>query len=63
MKKIHEKIRPTLVGLSVGQVASFPIARLKSVRTQASELGAILDRQYTTRTDRQNRLIIVARAE
>jgi hypothetical protein len=41
----------------------FPISRMKSVRTQASELGAILNRQYTTRTDRVNGTIVVARAE
>lgn len=36
-----EKIRPALVALEVGDAIVFPISRLKSVRTQASELGAI----------------------
>ena len=36
-----EKIRPALVALEVGDTVTFPISRLKSVRTQASELGAI----------------------
>jgi hypothetical protein len=63
MKKICEKIRPSLVGLKVGQTALFSISKLKSVRTQASELGAMLNRKYTTRTDRAKKIIIVARAE
>lgn len=63
MKKISEKIRPSLIALKVGEAVVFPISRMKSVRTQASELGAILNRQYTTRTDRVNGTIVVARAE
>lgn len=45
------KIRPALVELKVGETISFPISRLKSVRTQASELGAIYERQFKTKTD------------
>jgi hypothetical protein len=63
MNKICEKIRPTIIGLKVGEAVMFPIAKMKSVRTQASELGAILDRQFTTRMDRENRVIVVARAQ
>jgi hypothetical protein len=63
MKKISEKIRPSLIALKVGEAVMFPISRMKSVRTQASELGAILNRHYTTRTDRVNGIIVVARAE
>ena len=33
-----EKIRPALTALEVGDAVVFPISRLKSVRTQASEL-------------------------
>lgn len=42
MSENLEKIRPALVALEVGESVSFPISRLKSVRTQASELGAII---------------------
>jgi hypothetical protein len=63
MNKICEKIRPTIIDLKVGEAVMFPIAKMKSVRTQASELGAILDRQFTTRMDRENRVIVVARAQ
>lgn len=35
------KIRPALTALKIGESITFPISKLKSVRTQASELGAI----------------------
>lgn len=37
------KIRPALTALKIGESITFPISKLKSVRTQASELGAIQD--------------------
>ena len=61
MSENLEKIRPALVALEVGEYVSFPISRLKSVRTQASELGAIYNRQFKTRTDRENHTITVKR--
>lgn len=61
MNENTQKIRPTLVELKVGDSATFPIARLKSVRTQASELGAIYNRQFTTKTDRSAQTIVVRR--
>ena len=42
------KIRPALTALKIGESITFPISKLKSVRTQASELGAIYNRQYKT---------------
>lgn len=56
-----EKIRPVLLALEVGNAVTFPISRLKSVRTQASELGAIYNRQFKTKTDRENQTITVTR--
>lgn len=61
MAKNLEKIRPVLVALEVGNAVTFPISRLKSVRTQASELGAIYNRQFKTKTDRDNQTITVTR--
>ena len=61
MAEILEKIRPALTALEVGGTATFPISRLKSVRTQASELGAIYNRQFKTRTDRVKHTITVKR--
>ena len=56
-----EKIRPALTALEVGDAVVFPISRLKSVRTQASELGAIYNRQFKTKTNRENQTITVKR--
>lgn len=55
------KIRPCLFALEVGDTMRFPIERMKSVRTQASELGVIYNRRFKTMTNRQNRTIIVIR--
>lgn len=61
MNENVEKIRPVLVSLEIGASVSFPISRLKSVRTQASELGAIYNRQFKTKIDRNNQTITVTR--
>ena len=61
MAEILEKIRPMLMALGVGDSVTFHISRLKSVRTQASELGAIYCRQYKTKTDRAAQTITVTR--
>ena len=63
MAENMEKIRPALVALEVGDTVTFPISRLKSVRTQASELGAIYNRQYKTQTNRENMTITVKRID
>ena len=55
------KIRPTLFDLEIGQSHSFPIEKLKSVRTQASELGAIHGRIYVTKMNRETKTIEVTR--
>lgn len=61
MAENREKIRPILTGLEVGEFHEFPIEKLKSVRTQASELGAILDRKFVTFTYRVKRIINIKR--
>lgn len=57
------KIRPMLLNLEVGGVAIFPIQRLRSVRAQASELGAINNRIYKTHMDKTTRVITVVRTK
>ena len=57
------KIRPALVEMNVGDEIVFPIEKLRSVRAQASELGAILDRKYSTRMSRVERTLTVKREE
>lgn len=61
MNEISTKIRPALVSLEVGESMEFPIEKMKSVRTQASELGMILNRQFKTRTNRVTHTIMVTR--
>ena len=61
MIEITQKIRPTLYEMAVGDTVKFPISRLKSVRTQASELGMMYERQYTTKTARSDKTIEVTR--
>jgi hypothetical protein len=61
MSQLNDKIRPRLENMKVGDIITFSIHRLKSVRTQASELGAILQRRYKTSTDRDSRTITVVR--
>lgn len=57
----NEKIRPAIYTMAEGETKEFDIAKMKTVRTQCSELGAIYNRQYTTRTDRVKRIIEVTR--
>lgn len=61
MNDTTQKIRPTLYEMAVGDSIKFPISRLKSVRTQASEFGMMYERQYTTKTDRADKTIEVTR--
>lgn len=61
MENSDTKIRPTLLNMAVGDTISFPIERLKSVRVQASELGAMFDLYFKTRSDRKLRIIEITR--
>lgn len=61
MEENNKKVRPSLANLKVGEAITFGIEKLKSVRTLASELGAIMNRRYQTRTDREARTITVKR--
>lgn len=63
MNTLEIKIRPALVEMNVGEEIVFPIEKLRSVRAQASELGAILDRKYSTRMSRVERTLTVKREE
>ena len=56
-------VRKELTDLNVGDRVSYSIAKTKSVRAQASDLGLILDRVYKTCTSRENRTITVTRVQ
>ena len=55
------KVRPTLKEMEVGEEVCFPLMQMKTVRVLASELGAIMERKYQTKADREARVIIVTR--
>ena len=61
MNERQVKIRPVIIGMKAGETREFCITRLKSVRTQVSELSAIFNRKYKTHADREARLIYVTR--
>lgn len=61
METNNVKVRPALFKMNVGESLVYPIEKMKNVRTQASELGAIYERQYSTRTNRADRTIEVTR--
>lgn len=54
-------LRDSLDRMEQGQTITFPIEKMMSVRTIASQVGIILRRKYTTRTDNEARLIYVTR--
>ena len=54
-------IRPTIDVLEIGEEVSFPLLRLTSVKTTASDLGMIRGRVYATRIARSEGLIYVSR--
>ncbi len=56
-------IRPSIANLEIGHEVSFPIQKLSTVRTTASELGAILDREFKTRMCRADRIVTVCRTK
>lgn len=62
-KESQVKIRPIIQGMKTGETKEFCITRLKSVRTQVSELSAILNRKYKTHADREARLLYVTRVD
>lgn len=57
------KIRTALASMEVGDVISFELERLASVRTMASEYGLQAGRRYSTATDREARTITVTRID
>ena len=55
------KIRPTIESLEIGESYSFPIERLRSVRSIASEVSLVKNVKLRTSTDRNNRTVSVRR--
>lgn len=61
MAKRTSKIRQEIEDMKVGDEKSFPIIRMRSIRTWASEFGIMFRRKYTTRTSSDEGLIYVLR--
>jgi hypothetical protein len=53
------KIRPMLRNMKVGESLVFPISKTKSIRTQATELGAFEHMKFKTRINRLEQQITV----
>lgn len=51
----------TLRGMAVGETKIFPAERANSVRSTASNYGFQWGRSFTTKTNRQDRVVIVTR--
>ena len=49
--------------MNVGDKLLFPIEQMKTIRAQASAYGAIWDRVFKTKTDRETRTIEVERTK
>lgn len=56
-------IRPTMRAMAPGDSLTFPIERLKAVKSTACELGVIFKRTYSTHILRDERLIEVTRVD
>ena len=56
-------IKPHIEAMAIGDTLVFPIERTISVRATASLAGALLARQYKTKTDRVGRTISVTRSK
>ena len=57
----NSPVTSIIMGLKVGESANFPIRRMRTIRTLASELGAMFGRQYSTCMDRAHNNISVIR--
>lgn len=60
-KKTKEPIMQTLKGLRKGEVASFSLDRVLSVRSSCSLLSLQDKLKFRTKTDRETRTVVVER--
>lgn len=54
-------VRTKIQELEVGGSCTFPALKVLSVRNQASAIGFMLDRKYSTHQDSETRTVIVTR--
>ena len=60
-KSVRRSIVQILRDLDIGGFASFPIVKMTTVRSLASQIGLQFDRKYTTSSDRKTKTINVKR--
>lgn len=51
------ELNTSIEALEVGQVISFPIEKMASVRVAASNLGAMLRREFSTGRNQENKAL------
>lgn len=56
-------LRQTLKEMEVGESAEFPISKVSTMRAIASTMGLELERKYSSRCDKERRIITVTRIE
>lgn len=57
----RQTIRETLKDMSIDDVVVFPAEKTSVLRATASNIGLEMNREYRTRTDRDERVIRVVR--
>lgn len=68
LRKMEKKmnygpVATQIKALEVGEVVHFPVAKLTTVKTSASNVGLAMGRKFSTNIDREQGVISVTRAE
>lgn len=56
-------LRPQIRELELGKSISFPIQRMRTIKTTCSELGVIYYRKFRTKINREKEIITVTRTK
>lgn len=56
-------LRPQIRELELGKSISFPIQRMRTIKTTCSELGVIYGRKFRTKINREKEIITVTRTK
>ena len=56
-------LRPQIRELELGKSISFPIRRMRTIKTTCSELGVIYFRKFRTKINREKEIITVTRTK
>lgn len=53
-QKSTQSVRPLLRGLEIGDTVSFPVNRIRVVRSTATELAETMSKRYSVKKDTKN---------